>query len=206
MRFKLMLLVILSMIKLPTHNVGEERNNNLPEETYNIYHIENASAHQKKIYTHYNAVKLKDTPQYRLKLLQKTDSRTGIRVVTDQFGDDRYCIALGGYWANMETGRLVDVYMENGNIIKCITCDCKKWIDTKNGEGKYGRIANDLIEFYVDCTWRAPVDYYFDNGKAIPLMYPAGDVSTVAPELQGAIHYLKVYNIYLNGFEPQEEK
>ena len=154
-----------------------------------------STKHKKKIYTDYRAVTLKSSEQY--KLLQKTvtDSRTGIRVIEDKYGDLRYCVALGQYWARNQIGLMVDFHMENGYILKCVVCDVKQDIHTIGGKGKYGSAANDLIEFYLDSGALKVCDWYIDgNGKRVSLVYPAGDVSHAGEEFKGGIKSIIIYD------------
>lgn len=161
-----------------------------------IYHWEeiDSTKHRKKIYTDYRAVTSKTSEQYKLLKQTITDSRTGIRVIEDRYGDMRYCVALGSYWARNQIGLLVDFYMDNGYILKCVVCDIKQNEHTMGGQKKYGYIANDLIEFYVDTKAIGTVDWYADeNGTLIPLSYPAGDVSSIGEEFSGGIKFIIIY-------------
>ena len=163
----------------------------------NVYRWEKIddTKHKKKVYTNYRAVTLKSSAQYKLLQNTYTDSRTGIRVIEDKYGDLRYCVALGNYWVQDQIGLMVDFYMTNGYILKCVVCDVKQDIHTMNGNRKYGSAANDLIEFYIDPSALPVVDYYItENGKALPLAYPAGDVSYAGEEFQGGIKFIIIYN------------
>ena len=119
----------------------------------------------------------------------------------DDNNEWRYCVALGNYWADNHIGKYVDFHMVNGAILKCIVCDVKQDIHTMSGARKYGSAANDLIEFYIDSSVLKTVDYYFVDGKAIPLKYPAGDVSHAGEEFKGGIKLVVVHNKCLKGFE-----
>lgn len=158
--------------------------------------------HHKKIYTDYREVTDRNSDQYALLQLSQTDSRTGIRVVLDDEGEWRYCVALGNYWARNQIGLYVDFHMENGSVLKCIVCDIKQDIHTINGARKYGLMANDLIEFYIDSKALKTVDYYTDgNGRIIPLKFPAGDVSNAGEEFNGGISIIVIHDKVLKGFE-----
>ena len=158
-----------------------------------------STKHKKKIYTDYRAVTDKSSEQHKLLKHTFTDSRTGIRVIEDKYGDLRYCVALGSYWARNQIGLMVDFYMDNGFILKCVVCDVKQDKHTVGGQGKYGYIANDLIEFYVDTKAIGVVDWYADeNGTLIPLSFPAGDVSFVGEEFSGGIKFILIYDELLS--------
>lgn len=154
-----------------------------------------STKHKKKVYTDYRAVTDRSSDQYKLLKQTTTDSRTGIRVIEDKYGSLRYCVAVGQYWARNQIGLLIDFYMANGHILKCVVCDVKQDIHTMNKERKYGSAANDLIEFYID-TKALPVKDWFINEKgiALPLAYPAGDVSYAGEEFQGGIKFIIIYN------------
>lgn len=178
---------------------------------YKVFNVDNPELHKKKIYTEFTEVTLKSSLQYKLLYSdwdndgvpdRYSDVLSGVRVITDQFGVDRFCVAVGTYWANGEIGRFIDFVMENGNIIPCITCDVKQDIHTKNWRGKYGSAANDLIEFYVD-PMVLPIVDYCDDGSGIGLRFPAGDVSKAREDFEGAIVKVIVYDAYFEGFEFQ---
>lgn len=175
----------------------------IEEEDYWCEEID-ATKHKKKVYTDYHAVTDKTSRQYALLQLSKTDSRTGIRIVRDNEDEWRYCVALGNYWADNHIGKYVDFYMANGAILKCIVCDVKQDRHTMNGARKYGGAANELIEFYIDTSALKTVDYWLVDGKALPLKFPAGDVSYAGEEFMGGISKIKVYNKALEGFEKNE--
>ena len=168
-------------------------------EDYKVYYIDKPHAHEKKIYTVYTAVTDRSSKQYKLFNSDKryTDI-SGVCLIKDKNDVYRYTIALGPYWANGEIGRYVDIYMENGSVLPCITCDVKQWVHTMDGKGKYGINANDLIEFYVDPTRLNYVDSYNNT----PLYFSSGDVSTAKEEFSGAVEKIVVWDIYQEGFEP----
>ena len=180
---------------------------------YKVFDVDNPSKHTKKIYTEYTAVTKKSSLQYELLNMdidgdgvvdRLYDKVSGVRVVIDQYGTTRFCVAVGTYWADGEIGRFIDFVMDNGNVIPCITCDVKQDIHTMGEKGKYGYIANDLIEFYTDPTARGYVDSYIDeNGNVVKLRYYAGDVSTTREDFAGAVRKVVVYDDYYEGFEKQ---
>lgn len=106
--------------------------------------------HAFKPYTGYWAYNLKGSAQHSLQKVCYS-AENGIRVAVDSFGVERYCVALGTFWAGghpQDIGRCLDVYMINGSILHCVLADVKRQEDAKGN--KYGRINNDLLEFIVD--------------------------------------------------------
>lgn len=106
-------------------------------------------------YESYTAITSTSSPQYRLLRGSDayTDSVTGIRMV-----GDRYCIAVGTYYAQT-IGTKLDVVMENGNIFKCIVGDFKSDSNTDSSHryhvggmwrGKYYEGDGSVIEFIID--------------------------------------------------------
>lgn len=177
-----------------------------PESPYKVYKIDNPTAHAKKIYTEYTEVKDKSSVQYRLLYGdfdgddvadRYYDKESYVRVITDAYGIERYCVAVGSYWAEGKIGRYIDFVLDNGNVIPCITCDVKQDIHTVGKNGKYGYIANDIIEFYTDPSKKF-VDW--DNVTGQGLRYKAGDVSTAKEEFNGCVVRVIVYDEYLGGF------
>lgn len=176
-----------------------------PGSPYKHYLVDNPNSHKKKIYTEYTAVTRKTSLQYKLlnqdldgdgKPDRYTDTESGVRIVQDKNGVWRYCVAAGTYWANGEIGRLIDFITENGKVIPCVTCDVKQDIHTMGGQGKYGYVANDVIEFYTDPARKA-----VDSWNGLPLKYKAGDVSTAKELFEGAVTEVIVYDEYVEGFE-----
>lgn len=173
---------------------------------YTVYTVENPEKHKKKIYTEYTEVTDKTSKQYKLLNMDEdgdgakdihTDVESGVRVITDQYGVTRFCVAVGTYWSGGKIGRFIDFVMENGSIIPCIVCDVKQTRHTKQYQNKYGSIANDLIEFYIDP--RKPFVDYDENGNG--LRYKAGDVSSARQDFEGAVKKIIVWDDYLTGFE-----
>lgn len=206
-----------------TIEIKLQSNKNSDDETYvladakainsHTKYVDNPERHVKKIYTEYTAVTKKSSLQYKLLYADIDgdnvadilhDKESGVRIVIDQYGTTRFCVAVGTYWANGEIGRFIDFVMENGNIIPCITCDVKQDIHTIEEKGKYGFKANDLIEFYTDPKARGYVDSYIDeDGNIVKMRYKAGDVSTSREDFVGAVTKVIVYDDYLEGFENQ---
>ena len=145
--------------------------------------------HPFKPFTGYWAYNLKGSAQHRLQKVARTDERTGIRVVTDPYGVERYCVALGTFWAGghpEHIGRCVDAVMVNGYVLKCVLADVKKQEDTKGGRNRYGLDNNDILEFIV-------------SEKHLPKgVY--GDISKVAEEFEGDVKELIVYDMWIEGF------
>lgn len=147
------------------------------------------SGHPFKPYTGFWAYNLKGSAQHRLQKAAYTDERTGIRVVVDRYGDERYCIALGTFWAGghpEHIGRCVDAVMVNGAVLKCVLADVKKQEDTKGGKNRYGKENNDILEFIVD-------ERFLPKG-----VY--GDISDVSEEFKGDVQELIVFDEWIEGF------
>jgi hypothetical protein len=149
------------------------------------------SGHTFKPYTSWTAYTMKSSQQYKLQKAAWTEKRTGIRIVTDPNGVDRYCIALGTYWAGGQPkhiGRCIDVYMENGEVLHCVLADVKRQEDTKDNANRYGRINNDILEFIVD-TGRVPKE-----------VIRTGNVSNAGPEFSGGVKNMVVFDLWIEGF------
>lgn len=147
--------------------------------------------HNFKPYTRYTAYDLKSSQQYKLQKVAWTDPRTGIRIVTDPNGIDRYCVALGTAWAGGQPkhiGRCIDVYMENGAVLHCVLADVKRQEDTVNNANRYGRINNDILEFIIDCS------------KVPKEVITTGNVSKAGPEFEGAVREMVVFDLWIEGF------
>lgn len=146
--------------------------------------------HTFKPYTRYTAYNLKSSQQYKLQQIAKT-AENGIRVVTDPLGNDRYCVALGTAWAGGQPkhiGRCLDVYMENGAVLRCVLADVKRQEDTVDGANLYGKTNNDVLEFIVD-------------GAKIPKeVTRTGNVSNAGPEFRGGVTKIVVFDLWIEGF------
>ena len=144
--------------------------------------------HPWKPFTGYWAYNAKGTAQHALqKVAKSTDN--GLRVVTDPYGVDRYCVALGTYWAGghpEHIGRCLDVYMVNGAVLHCVLADVKKEEDTKGGKNRYGKANNDFLEFIVDERY-LPKEVH-------------GDVSDVGSEFEGDAWQVVVFDYWIDGF------
>lgn len=149
------------------------------------------SGHTFKPYTSYTAYNLKSSQQYKLQKAAWTEKRTGIRIVTDPNGVDRYCVALGTAWAGGQPkhiGRCIDVYMENGAVLHCVLADVKRQEDTKDNANRYGRINNDILEFIVD------------TNKVPKIVITTGNVSNAGPEFTGGVKNMVVFDLWIEGF------
>ena len=153
------------------------------------------SGHTFKPYTGYWAYDVNNSAQWRLQKVARTDERTGIRVVADPEGNERYCVALGTFWAGAHPehiGRCVDVYMVNGTLLRCVLADVKQEKDTKGGKNRYGSVNNDILEFIVD-------EKYLPKNVNIALG-GNGDVSGVGDEFRGDVKNMVVYDMWIEGF------
>ena len=149
------------------------------------------TGHAYKPFTYYTSYNLVGSAQWKLQKVARTDERTGIRVVTDPEGNERYCVALGTYWAGahpQHIGRCVDAVMVNGAVLRCVLGDVKKQQDTKKQQNKYGAGNNDVLEFIVDAK-------YLPQSAKI-----CGNTSKVAPEFEGEVKELIVYDMWIDGF------
>ena len=145
--------------------------------------------HPFKPMTGFWAYNAKGTAQNRLQKVARSDERTGIRIVTDLYGDDRYCVALGTYWAGghpEHIGRCLDVVMVNGAVLKCVLADVKRQEHTKGQRNRYGLDNNDILEFIVD-------ERYLPSG-----VY--GDMSAAGPEFEGDVSHMIIYDFWIEGF------
>lgn len=147
--------------------------------------------HTFKPYTRYTAYNLKSSQQYKLQKAAWTETRTGIRIVTDPNGVDRYCVALGTAWAGGQPkhiGRCLDVYMVNGALLHCVLADVKRQEDTVDGANLYGKTNNDILEFIVD------------GQKISQAVKTTGNVSNAGPEFVGGVERIEVFDLWIEGF------
>lgn len=72
-----------------------------------------------------------------------TEIETGLRKV-----GDRYCIALGSYYTTT-IGQKVDLYFEDGTVLKCILGDCKADIHT-DPTNRFHSEDGSVAEFIID--------------------------------------------------------
>ena len=146
------------------------------------------SGHKFKPFTGFWIYTAKGTAQHALQKVCHT-AENGIRVAVDSTGVERYCVALGTYWAGghpEHIGRCLDVYMVNGAVLHCVLADVKKQEDTKGGKNRYGKENNDILEFIVD-------ERYLPKG-----VY--GDISDVGSEFEGDVASIIVFDEWIEGF------
>ena len=154
------------------------------------YKCEANGTHGFKIGTDYR-VYAKGTAQRKLIDISRTDERTGIRIVTDPNGVDRYLVALGTAWCGgtpADIGRCVDIYMKNGATLYCVLGDVKKVEDTINQECRYGTNHNELIEFIID-TPALPKQTQVDS-----------NYNRCGDEFVGEATSMRVYDYFIEGF------
>lgn len=72
-----------------------------------------------------------------------TDRDTGIRMV-----GDRYCIAVGSYWAK-DIGTKLNIIMKSGEVVKCIKGDAKADVNT-DGTNRFHAVDGSVIEMIID--------------------------------------------------------
>lgn len=146
--------------------------------------------HAWKPWARHTAVTKKKSPQYRLEQIAKTDEK-GIRIVKDPNGEWRYLVALPVYWAgglDSDIGRLVDIQMVNGAVLKCVLADNKQIEHSLNGEGKYGS-RGEIIE--VIC----------EEAKLAPSVRGGSDASRLGKEWEGEVESITAYDKFIEGFE-----
>lgn len=126
-----------------------------------------------KSYEDYTCITSTGSPQYKLQHNKAhTDKRTGIRMV-----DDRYCVALGSYYAK-KIGTKFDMIMKSGKVIKCILADQKADSDTINNHRQHP--DGSIAEFIV-------------STRNLPrIVRRMGDISYVKP-FKGKIKKIKIY-------------
>jgi len=146
--------------------------------------------HQYKPFTWYTSYNVPGSAQARLQKVART-AENGVRVVTDPEGFERYCVALGTYWAGAHPehiGRCVDVVMENGTVLRCVLADVKRTEHTKKGQNKYGLGNNDILEFICD------KNVLCEAAKV------CGNCSKISAEFEGDVKRLIVWDMWIEGF------
>ena len=146
------------------------------------------SGHTFKPYTSFRAYNLKGSAQHSLQQVSKT-AENGIRIAVDPFGIERYCVALGTFWAGghpQDIGRCLDVYMVNGAVLHCCLADVKQEKHTKGN--KYGKTNNDLLEFVVD------------ERSLTNAVRDCGNVSKTGAEFEGDAWQIVVLDYFIDGF------
>lgn len=96
-----------------------------------------------KSYEDYRQIKSKNSPHYKLQNEYAYTGSFGIRMV-----NDRFCIALGGYFTDI-IGQYVDIVLENGTVIPCILGDQKAREHTDNMNISH-LTDGSILEFIVD--------------------------------------------------------
>lgn len=107
------------------------------------YYEVNGDNYKRKSYMDYRSITSHTSRQWRLQVNYAYTGDYGIRMV-----NDRYCIALGQHYTN-RTGTYVDVYLANGEVLKCILGDSKQWRHTQGSDGLVGADGG-AVEFVVD--------------------------------------------------------
>lgn len=95
-----------------------------------------------KSYENYKKITNTSSAQYKLQQEAYTGD-CGIRMI-----GDRYCVAMGSYWAK-KIGTKLDVYLESGELIKVILGDNKQDQHTIH-DNRVGVHNKDVLEFIVD--------------------------------------------------------
>jgi hypothetical protein len=164
---------------------NEVLNNNPNEETTNIVEpqiiinyidkdvpINNSF----KSYLGYNKITDTCSNQYKLQQFAYTNSN-GLRMV-----ENRICIALGSYYSH-DVGQYVDVYMKNGEVLKCIVADCKN--DAHTDKNNQQHFDGSVVEFIVDIS-------IVENLLMTPYGC-SGDISDISSEFEGEISFIRIY-------------
>ena len=135
---------------------------------YNVYDS------GRKNYMDWNCITDRTSDQYKLQnSIAYTDLETGIRKI-----GDRYCIAVGSFFT-IKQGTKINLFMDNGNIIKCILSDSKADCDT------------DSTHIYAS---DGSISEFIVNTSSLP--YSAklrGDVSFSSKKLKGKIIKVEVF-------------
>lgn len=125
-----------------------------------------------KTYMSYKAITNENSNQYKLQQSCSTDEN-GLRMY-----DGRYTVAVGTYFTN-KIGTKLDVYLDNGTVLPCITGDIKANKDT-DATNQFCEINGNVLEFIVDTK---TLD---KKAKAM------GDISSI-PGFAGDITQIDVY-------------
>ncbi len=126
-----------------------------------------------KSYMSYRAITNTASDQYAFQQQCVTD-HNGLRVY-----NGRYCIAVGTYYTN-EVGVNIDVVMQNGTVIPCVTGDIKSDTHT-DVTNRQIPVNGNVVEFIVDTA-------VLPNSVRV-----SGDVSAI-PGFDGEIAYLDVHS------------
>ena len=111
-------------------------------------------------YMPYTAVTSKSSPQYKLLRSDSCYTSNGLRMV-----DNRYCIAVGTYYAS-HVGEKLDVVFDDGSILQCIVGEFKSDKNT-NPTHQYHMSDGSVIEFIVDYSEFQGISSFPVQGKSI---------------------------------------
>lgn len=176
---------VTTTIAIEVESETEVLNNNPNEETTNIVEPQTIINYidkdvpinnSFKSYLGYNKITDTCSNQYKLQQFAYTNSN-GLRMV-----ENRICIALGSYYSH-DVGQYVDVYMKNGEVLKCIVADCKN--DAHTDKNNQQHFDGSVVEFIVDI-----------NIVENLLMTPygcSGDISDISSEFEGEILFIRIY-------------
>ena len=173
----------------PTQKAVKMQNKAYPTGYPHEQTVKNPEKHTWKPYARHTAITNKSSAQWKLLQREKT-ADNGLRYVTDPDGVGRYCIALAPQWAGgtaKDIGRCVDLYMVNGEVIKCVLADIKKPEHTIDKAGYFGS-RNELVEWIVDIN------------KISEKVRKSGDVSNAGDEFAGGVRKVVVLDLYIDGF------
>lgn len=142
----------------------------LESQGINVPYYESGCNSSNYTYMSYTAVTNTSSPQYRLLRGSScyTDSVSGIRMV-----DNRYCIAVGTYYAPC-IGTKLDVVFEDGTVLKCIVGDFKSDRHTDSSH-RYQAQDGSVIEFIIDRSTFEGVSQYPVHGLGIRKIVQVGD-------------------------------
>ena len=104
--------------------------------------LPNVSDNSFKTYMSYTAITNRNSLQWKMQQ-EAVTTENGFRLY-----EDRYMIAVGTYYAD-RCGIKLNVHLENGNIIYCITGDIKQNIHT-DASNRYVPANGNVVEFIVD--------------------------------------------------------
>ena len=129
---------------------------------------------RRKSYMDYRAITLKSSLQYKIQQKHAYTGSNGVRMA-----NGRYLIALGSYYTH-DVGRYVDLILKNGTVIECIIGDCKKNMDTVDGNSM--GVDGGVAEFIVDTP------------KLNSKVRRTGDVSFASSSWSSNVKSIKIYN------------
>ena len=139
---------------------------------YRRYEVPSTSGF--KSYMSYKCITSTGSEQYKLQHQRAYTGKYGIRQV-----DDRFCVALGSYFAS-KVGTLFDLILENGTVIPCILSDQKADEDTD---------SQNIVTEHNGCMSEFIVDL---NSLAVSAKRQ-GDISYCNKKWNSPVKYVKVY-------------